>query len=67
MNAEDRRLVKLKDDKQARIVLNFTSTIQPFTQGVKGSEMQVLMSNCGTYIPEIQQPFEGRLYVNVGK
>jgi len=59
--------VKSRDDRQALVVLNFTSTTQPFAQHDKASEMRLLVSNCGTHVLEVLQPFEGRIYLNACK
>lgn len=59
--------VKSRDDRQALVVLNFTSTTQPFAQHDKASEMRLLVSNCGTHVLEVLQTFEGRIYLNACK
>lgn len=60
-------VIKLRDDGQALVVLNFTSTAQPFAQRDKASEMQLLVSNCDTQVLEVLQPFKGRIYLNACK
>ncbi|KAJ5109906.1 Glycoside hydrolase superfamily [Penicillium argentinense] len=55
---------KSRDYKQALVILNFTSEIQPFTQADKVSDMRLLVGNYEKSAGEMLRPFEGRIYIN---
>lgn len=62
-NLETFVFVKRRGEKEALVILNFTTKSQPFTLAKRTAGMKLVVGNYDESVRETLKPFEGRIYI----